>query len=86
MSSSFVEIVLTPQEVVLGVRMGCLQFLASVILQSSSWHLAKISLRIAWRYRIIWHVILACPNFLKLVSIRDMAPADSAYSVRREMT
>jgi len=63
---SFVEIVLTPQEVVLGVRMGCLQFLASVILQSSSWHLAKISLRMAWRYRIIWSRHLGLSQLFKI--------------------
>jgi len=73
--SSFVKTVLTCQEVVLSeVCMGCLQFLVrSVILQFSSWHLWR---RSPWERhcRIMARVILAYSSFLKLMSVRDMAP------------
>jgi len=74
---SFMETVLTRQEVVLRYTWVVFSFslsAASIILQSNSWHLAKVSLRVARRCRVMAHVILAYPSFLKLVSVRDMVP------------
>ena len=47
----------------------------------------KIFLRVVRRCRVMARIILACPSFLKLVSVRVWrSSAGSAYLVRRETT
>ena len=81
------KIFLTRQEIVLGeVHIAFSFSAASIILQS--WQLLASGEGLLESCCVMACIILACPSFLKLVSVRDMAPtAGSAYSsVRRETT
>jgi len=67
---SFVEIFLTRQEIVLGeVRIAFSFSAASIFLQS--WQLLASGEGLLESCCVMARIILACPSFLKLVSVRD---------------